>query len=46
MPTKDQLNKAHSWFIGAVFVYQLGLLYHREHKLEINRALKPFLGAA
>jgi hypothetical protein len=32
--------------LGAVFVYQLAVLYRHERKLEINRGLKPFLRAA
>jgi plasmid stabilization system protein ParE len=45
VPTKGHVNTAR-FALGAVFVYQLALLYRHERKLDINRGLKPFLRAA
>ncbi len=43
--TKGLIN-TQRFALGAVFVYQLALLYRHERKLDINRGLKPFLRAA
>jgi hypothetical protein len=32
--------------VGAVFVYQLGVLYRHERGLRVNAGMKPFLRAA
>ena len=45
VPTRGLINTAR-FALGAVLVYQLALLYRHEHKLDINRGLKPFLRAA
>jgi hypothetical protein len=45
IPTRGLIN-TQRFALGAVFVYQLALLYRYERKLEINRGLKPFLRAA
>jgi hypothetical protein len=45
VPTKGRANTAR-FALGAVFVYQLALLYRHEQKSEVNRGLKPFLRAA
>ena len=45
VPTKGRVNTAR-FALGAVFVYQLALLYRNERKSEVNRGLKPFLRAA
>jgi plasmid stabilization system protein ParE len=45
VPTKGKIN-TQRFALGAVFVYQLALLYRHEQKLEVNRGLKPFLRAA
>jgi hypothetical protein len=45
VPTKGQIN-TQRFALGAVFVYQLALLYRHERNLDINRGLKPFLRAA
>ena len=45
VPTKGRVNTAR-FALGAVFVYQLALLYRHERKLQVNRGLKPFLRAA
>ena len=45
VPTKGLIN-TQRFALGAVFVYQLALLYRHERKLDINRGLKPFLRAA
>jgi hypothetical protein len=45
VPTKGSINTAR-FALGAVFVYQLALLYRHERGLAINRGLKPFLRAA
>ena len=45
VPTKGEVN-TQRFALGAVFVYQLALLYRHERKLDINRGLKPFLRAA
>ena len=45
VPTKGRANTAR-FALGAVFVYQLALLYRHEQQLDINRGLKPFLRAA
>ena len=45
VPTKGRVNTTR-FALGAVFVYQLALLYRHERNSEVNRGLKPFLGAA
>ncbi len=45
VPTKGRLDTAR-FALGAVFVYQLALLYRHEQGLEANRGLKAFLRAA
>ena len=45
VPTRGLID-TQRFALGAVFVYQLALLYRHEHKLDINRGLKPFLRAA
>jgi hypothetical protein len=45
VPTKGRISTAR-FALGAVFVYQLALLYRHERKLEVSRGLKPFLRAA
>ena len=45
VPTKGLINTAR-FALGAVFVYQLALLYRHQRGLDINRGLKPFLRAA
>ena len=45
VPTKGRANTAR-FALGAVFVYQLALLYRHEQKSEVNHGLKPFLRAA
>lgn len=45
VPTKGRVNTAR-FALGAVFVYQLALLYRHERTSEVNRGLKPFLRAA
>ncbi len=45
VPTKGRVNTAR-FALGAVFVYQLALLYRHEHELDLIRGLKPFLRAA
>jgi hypothetical protein len=45
VPTRGLINTAR-FALGAVFVYQLALLYRHERKMDINRGLKPFLRAA
>lgn len=45
VPTRGLIN-TQRFALGAVFVYQLALLYRHERKLDINRGLKPFLRAA
>ncbi len=45
VPTKGRVNTAR-FALGAVFVYQLALLYRHERNSEVNRGLKPFLRAA
>src|SRR5215208_536361 len=45
VPTRGLIN-TQRFALGAVFVYQLALLYRHEHELDINRGLKPFLRAA
>jgi hypothetical protein len=45
VPTKGRVNTAR-FALGAVFVYQLALLYRHARKSEVNRGLKPFLRAA
>lgn len=45
VPTKGRVS-TERFALGAIFVYQLALLYRHEQKLEINRGLKPFLRAA
>jgi hypothetical protein len=45
VPTKGLINTAR-FALGAVFVYQLALLYRHERRLDVNRGLKSFLRAA
>ncbi len=45
VPTKGRLDTAR-FALGAVFVYQLALLYRHEQDLVTNRGLKAFLRAA
>lgn len=45
VPTRGLIGTAR-FALGAVFVYQLALLYRHERGLAINRGLKPFLRAA
>jgi hypothetical protein len=45
VPTKGERNTAR-FALGAVFVYQLTLLYRFEHHLDLRVGLKPFLKAA
>lgn len=45
VPTKGLLA-TRRWVLGAVFVYQVALLYRHEHGLDLNSGLKAFLKAA
>jgi hypothetical protein len=45
VPTRGLIN-TQRFTLGAVFVYQLALLYRHERRLDINRGLKSFLRAA
>ncbi len=45
VPTRGLINTAR-FALGAVFVYQLALLYRHERGLDLTRGLKPFLRAA
>jgi hypothetical protein len=45
VPTKGQVATTR-FALGAVFVYQIALLYRHEHGLALNAGLKPFLRAA
>ena len=45
MPTKGLTNTTR-WALGAVFVYQLALLYRHEREQPLRIGLKPFLKAA
>ncbi len=45
VPTKGETNTAR-FALGAVFVYQLSLLYRYEQGLQSNVGMKPFLRAA
>lgn len=45
VPTKGLLN-TQRFALGAIFVYQLALLYRFEHGLDLNFGLKAFLKAA
>ena len=45
VPTKG-LTNTRRFALGAIFVYQLALLYRFEHKLDLRVGLKPFLKAA
>ncbi len=45
VPTKGRIN-TERFVLGAVFVYQLALLYRHEQGLELNVGLKAFLKAA
>ena len=45
VPTRGHVNTAR-FVLGAVFIYQLGVLHRHEHGLEVNRGLKAFLKAA
>lgn len=45
VPTKGEADTAR-FALGAVFVYQLALLYRHEHEMNLNVGLKSFLRAA
>lgn len=45
VPTKGLVN-TRRFALGAIFVYQLALLYRFEHALDLNLGLKAFLKAA
>jgi len=45
VPTKSLIN-TRPFALGAVFVYQLALLYRFEHGLDLRVGLKAFLKAA
>ncbi len=45
VPTEGRIN-TERFVLGAVFVYQLALLYRHEQDLEPNVGLKAFLKAA
>ncbi len=45
VPTRG-LSNTTRFALGALFVYQLALLYRFEHGLQLNAGLKPFLKAA
>ena len=45
VPTKG-LVATRRFALGAIFVYQLALLYRFEHNLDLNIGLKAFLKAA
>jgi hypothetical protein len=45
VPTKGLVN-TRRFALGAVFAYQLALLYRFQHGLELNVGLKAFLKAA
>ena len=45
MPTKGLANTAR-FALGAIFVYQLALLYQHEHDRNLRVGLKAFLKAA
>jgi hypothetical protein len=45
VPTKGETNTVR-FALGAVFVYQLGVLYRHERGLRVNVGMKPFLRAA
>jgi plasmid stabilization system protein ParE len=45
VPTKGMVN-TRRFALGAIFVYQLALLYRFQHGLELNVGLKAFLKAA
>jgi hypothetical protein len=45
VPTKG-LTNTRRFALGAIFVYQLALLYRFEHDLDLNLGLKAFLKAA
>jgi hypothetical protein len=45
VPTKS-LPRIQRFALGAVFVYQIALLYRHEHGLPVNVGLKAFLQAA
>jgi len=45
VPTRGLVN-TRRFALGAVFVYQIALLYRFEHALDLNFGLKPFLKAA
>jgi DDE family transposase len=45
VPTRGETNTAR-FALGAVFVYQVTLLYRHEHGLDLRTGLKPFLKAA
>jgi Transposase DDE domain len=45
VPTKG-LRNTQRFALGAIFVYQIAVLYRHEHQLTLNTGLKPFLRAA
>ena len=45
VPTRG-LVATRRWALGAIFVYQVALLYRHEHGLPLNVGLKAFLKAA
>lgn len=45
VPTRGLLA-TRRWALGAIFVYQIALLYRHEHGLDLNVGLKAFLKAA
>ena len=45
VPTKGQVATAR-FALGAIFVYQIALLYRHEQGLNLNSGLKPFIRAA
>ena len=45
VPTKGKVATAR-FALGAIFVYQIALLYRHEHGLALNLGLKSFLRAA
>jgi hypothetical protein len=45
VPTRGLANTSR-WALGAIFVYQLALLYRHEHQQPLRVGLKPFLKAA
>ena len=45
MPVKG-LGRSQLLALGAIVVYQLGLLYQHEHNLPLGKGIKPLLRAA